>query len=79
MAQKESHFFYEETQARLLDVMANAYVKPLTVELEVTNTKRQTVLVKIPTQRATPPTGRATPSTTLHASCAKKALTAMSS
>lgn len=52
MAQKESHFFYEETQARLLDVMANAYVKPLTVELEVTNTKRQTVLVKIPTQRA---------------------------
>lgn len=29
---------YRDTQARLLDVMSNAYVKPLTVELEIDTT-----------------------------------------
>ena len=36
MAQKTNQVIsMKETQARLLDVMSNAYVKPLTVELEV--------------------------------------------
>ncbi len=43
---------YQETQARLRDVTTNVYMKPLTVELQVTNVTRQRVLVRIPVQRA---------------------------
>ncbi len=40
MAQKTNQVIsLKETQARLLDVMSNAYVKPLTVELKVDNSK----------------------------------------
>lgn len=40
MAQKTTEVIsLKETQARLLDVMSNAYVRPLTVELQVDNSK----------------------------------------
>ena len=40
MAQKTNQVIsLKETQARLLDVMSNAYVRPLTVELKVDNSK----------------------------------------
>ena len=39
---------YQETQARLLDVSSNAYVKPLTVELKVKSNQRIREVVKIP-------------------------------
>ena len=40
MAQKTNQVIsLKETQARLLDVMSNAYVRPLTVELEVDDSK----------------------------------------
>lgn len=47
-AQKTTQVQYQETQARLLDVSSNAYVKPLTVELKVKNSQRIREVVKIP-------------------------------
>ena len=47
-AQKTTQVQYQETQARLLDVSANAYVKPLTVELKVKGNQRIRDVVKIP-------------------------------
>lgn len=47
-AQKITQVQYQETQARLLDVSSNAYVKPLTVELKVKGNQRIRELVKIP-------------------------------
>ncbi len=47
-AQKNTQIQYQETQARLLDVSANAYVKPLTVELKVKSGQRIREVVKIP-------------------------------
>ena len=47
-AQKTTQVQYHETQARLLDVSSNAYVKPLTVELKVKNSQRIREVVKIP-------------------------------
>lgn len=39
---------YQETQARMLDVSSNAYVKPLTVELKVRDGEKVCEIVKIP-------------------------------
>lgn len=47
-AQKTTQVQYQETQARLLDVSSNAYVKPLTVELKVKGSQRIREIVKIP-------------------------------
>jgi len=47
-AQKTTQVQYQETQARLLDLSSNAYVKPLTVELKVKNSQRIREVVKIP-------------------------------
>ena len=47
-AQKTTQVQYQETQARLLDVSSNAYVKPLTVELKVKGNQRIREVVKIP-------------------------------
>lgn len=47
-AQRTTQVQYQETQARLLDVSSNAYVKPLTVELKVKGDKRVREVVKIP-------------------------------
>lgn len=47
-AQKTTQVQYQETQARLLDVSSNAYVKPLTVELKVKSNQRIREIVKIP-------------------------------
>lgn len=47
-AQKTTQVQYQETQARLLDVSSNAYVKPMTVELKVKSDKRIREMVKIP-------------------------------
>lgn len=47
-AQKNTQIQYQETQARLLDVSSNAYVKPLTVELKVKGSQRVREVVKIP-------------------------------
>lgn len=48
LAQKTTQVQYQETQARLLDVSSNAYVKPLTVELKVKGNQRIREIVKIP-------------------------------
>ena len=48
IAQKTTQVQYQETQARLLDVSSNAYVKPLTVELKVKGNQRIREVVKIP-------------------------------
>ena len=48
LAQKTTQVQYQETQARLLDVSSNAYVKPLTVELKVKGNQRIREVVKIP-------------------------------
>ena len=48
IAQKTTQVQYQETQARLLDVSSNAYVKPLTVELKVKGNQRIREIVKIP-------------------------------
>ena len=47
-AQKTTQIQYQETQARLLDVSSNAYVKPLTVELKVKSSQRIREVVRIP-------------------------------
>lgn len=47
-AQRTTQVQYQETQARLLDVSSNAYVKPLTVELKVKDNQRIREIVKIP-------------------------------
>lgn len=52
IAQKTAQIQYQETQARLLDVSSNAYVKPLTVELKVKNNQRIREVVKIPRNNA---------------------------
>ena len=36
---QKTEFKFQATQARLLDVMSNAYVKPLTVELQIISSK----------------------------------------
>lgn len=51
-AQKTTQIQYQETQARLLDVTSNAYVKPLTVELKVKGNQRVREVVKIPREFA---------------------------
>lgn len=47
-AQKE--FKFQDTQARLLDVTSNAYVKPLTVELKVMSDKHVSEVIKLTRQ-----------------------------
>lgn len=47
---QKTEFRFQATQARLLDVMSNAYVKPLTVELKVLNTKRISEVIKLTKQ-----------------------------
>jgi hypothetical protein len=47
-AQKEVKF--QDTQARLLDVSSNAYVKPLTVELKVMSEKHISEVIKLTAQ-----------------------------
>lgn len=51
-AQKTTQIQFQETQARLLDVSSNAYVKPLTVELKVKGTERIREIVSIPRNQA---------------------------
>ena len=46
--QAQKQVQYQETQARLLDVSSNAYVKPLTVELKVKGSQRIREIVRIP-------------------------------
>lgn len=48
-AQKKE-FSFQATQARLLDVQSNAYVKPLTVELQVISQKRVSEIIKLTKQ-----------------------------
>ena len=47
---QKSEFRFQATQARLLDVMSNAYVKPLTVELQVISQKRVSEVIKLTKQ-----------------------------
>jgi len=47
---QKTEFRFQDTQARLLDVTSNAYVKPLTVELQVLNTKRVSEIIKLTKQ-----------------------------
>jgi len=49
-AQKNTEFRFQDTQARLLDVMSNAYVKPLTVELQVMTKKRISEIIPLTKQ-----------------------------
>ena len=47
-AQKNTLVQYQNTQARILDVNSNAYVKPLTGELKMKSQQRIREIVKIP-------------------------------
>ena len=47
---QKTEFRFQATQARLLDVMSNAYVKPLTVELHVISQKRISEIIKLTRQ-----------------------------
>ena len=47
---KKTEFRFQDTQARLLDVTSNAYVKPLTVELKVLTNKRVSEIIKLTRQ-----------------------------
>ena len=47
---QKSEFRFQATQARLLDVMSNAYVKPMTVELQILKTKRVSEVIKLTKQ-----------------------------
>lgn len=47
-SQNKSQVQYQETQARLLDITSNAYVRPMTVELKVKDGKRVRETVTIP-------------------------------
>ncbi len=47
---QKSEFRFQDTQARLLDVTSNAYVKPLTVELKVLTNKRVSEIIKLTRQ-----------------------------
>lgn len=47
---QKSEFRFQDTQARLLDVNSNAYVKPLTVELKVLTTTRVSEIIKLTKQ-----------------------------
>ncbi len=47
-AQSKSQVQYQETQARLLDITSNAYVRPLTVELKIKGEERIRETVTIP-------------------------------
>lgn len=51
-AQKNTIVQYMNTQARILDVSSNAYVKPLTVELKIKSQQRIREIVKIPKANA---------------------------
>ena len=47
---QKSEFRFQATQARLLDVMSNAYVKPLTVELQIISSKHVSEIIKLTKQ-----------------------------
>lgn len=47
---QKSEFRFQDTQARLLDVNSNAYVKPLVVELQVISNKRVSEVIKLTKQ-----------------------------
>lgn len=47
---QKTEFRFQDTQARLLDVTSNAYVKPLTVELKVLTNKRVSEIIKLTRQ-----------------------------
>lgn len=47
---QKTEFRFQDTQARLLDVTSNAYVKPLTVELKVLTTTRVNEIIKLTKQ-----------------------------
>ncbi len=47
---QKTEFRFQDTQARLLDVTSNAYVKPLTVELQVLTNKRISEVIKLTRQ-----------------------------
>lgn len=47
---QKSEFKFQATQARLLDVMSNAYVKPLTVELQIISSKHVSEIIKLTKQ-----------------------------
>lgn len=47
---QKTEFRFQDTQARLLDVTSNAYVKPLTVELQVLTNKRVSEVIKLTRQ-----------------------------
>lgn len=47
---QKTEFRFQATQARLLDVQSNAYVKPLTVELQVVSQKRVSEIIKLTRQ-----------------------------
>lgn len=49
-AQKNTEFKFQDTQARLLDVSPNAYVKPLTVELQILKTKHISEVIHLSKQ-----------------------------
>lgn len=50
-AQKgNTEYRFRDTQARLLDVLSNAYVKPLTVELQVTSNARKSFHLQLSKQ-----------------------------
>ena len=47
---QKTEFKFQATQARLLDVMSNAYVKPLTVELQIISSKHVSEIIKLTKQ-----------------------------
>ncbi len=47
---QKTEFRFQDTQARLLDVTSNAYVKPLTVELKVLTDTRVSEIIKLTKQ-----------------------------